>query len=77
MNIVPARIQEHVNRVDRTRSLAIGISAGLTALWSVYRLCWLLYTTTTFSSVDPSRWSSRSCSGARSVWSRRSYPLPS
>ncbi|MGY4652581.1 hypothetical protein [Mycobacterium sp. URHB0021] len=51
MNIVPARIQEHVNRVDRTRSLAIGISAGLTALWSVYRLCWLLYTATTFSSV--------------------------
>ncbi len=51
MNIVPARIQEHVNRVDRTRSLAIGIAAGLTALWSVYRLFWLLYTATTLSSV--------------------------
>ncbi|HEX4557659.1 MAG TPA: hypothetical protein VH166_00395 [Mycobacterium sp.] len=51
MNIVPTRIQEQVNRIDRTRSLAIGISAGLTALWSIYRLFWLLYTATTLSSV--------------------------
>ena len=51
MNIVPTRIQEQVNRVDRTRSLAIGIGAGLTALWSIYRLFWLLYTATTLSSV--------------------------
>jgi hypothetical protein len=35
MNIVPARIQEQVNRVDRTRALVIGISAGVTALWSI------------------------------------------
>jgi hypothetical protein len=34
MNIVPAPIREHVNRVDRTRSLVIGIAAGVTALWS-------------------------------------------
>jgi hypothetical protein len=51
MNIVPTRIQEQVNRVDRAPSLAIGISAGLTALWSIYRLFWLLYTATTLSSV--------------------------
>lgn len=38
MNIVPTRIQEQVSRVDRTRSLVIGISAGLTALWSIYRI---------------------------------------
>ena len=50
MNIVPTRIQEQVNRVDRTRSLAIGIAAGLTALWSIYRLFWLVYTATTLSS---------------------------
>jgi hypothetical protein len=50
MNIVPVRIQEQVSRIDRTRSLAIGISAGLTALWSVYRLFWLLYPATTLSS---------------------------
>ncbi len=50
MNIVPARIQEQVSRVDRTRSLAIGIGAGLTALWSIYRLFWLIYTATTLSS---------------------------
>ena len=51
MNIVPTRIQEQVNRVERTPSLVIGISAGLTALWSVYRLFWLLYTATVLSNV--------------------------
>ena len=51
MNIVPTRIQEQVNRVDRTRSLAIGIGTGLTALWSIYRLFWLVYAATTLSSV--------------------------
>jgi hypothetical protein len=51
MNIVPTRIQEQVDRIDRTRSLAIGISAGLTALWSLYRVFWLIYAATTLSSV--------------------------
>ena len=51
MNIVPTRIQEQVSRVDRTRSLVIGIAAGLAALWSVYQLFWLVYAATTLSSV--------------------------
>ncbi|KUI41510.1 hypothetical protein AU197_20875 [Mycobacterium sp. IS-1590] len=51
MNIVPTRIEEQVSRVDRTYSLVIGISAGLTALWSLYRVLWLFYTAATFSSV--------------------------
>ena len=51
MNIVPTRIQEQVNRVDRTRSLLIGISAGLTALWCLYRLFWLIYAATALSGV--------------------------
>jgi hypothetical protein len=51
MTLVPAPVQEYVNRVDRTRALVIGISAGLTALWSVYRLFWLLYSATMLSSV--------------------------
>ncbi|KUH83003.1 MULTISPECIES: hypothetical protein [unclassified Mycobacterium] len=51
MNIVPARLQEQINRIDRTYSLVIGISAGLTALWSFYRVFWLFYTAATFSSV--------------------------
>ncbi|OBB72877.1 hypothetical protein [Mycobacterium sp. 852014-52144_SCH5372336] len=51
MNIVPARVEEHVSRVDRTYSLVIGISAGLTALWSLYRVLWLVYTAATFSSI--------------------------
>jgi hypothetical protein len=51
VNIVPARIQEYVNRVDRNRALWIGISAGMTALWSVYRLFWLFYSATVLSSV--------------------------
>ena len=51
MKIVPTRIEEQINRVDRTPSLAIGIASGITALWCVYRLIWLLYTATALSSV--------------------------
>ena len=51
MKILPARLEEQINRVDRNQALAIGIATGLTALWSVYRLVWLLYTAVTLSSV--------------------------
>jgi hypothetical protein len=51
VNIVPTRLQEQLNRVDRTPSLAIGIFAGLTALWSIYRLFWLIYSATVLSGV--------------------------
>jgi hypothetical protein len=51
VNIVPSSIQEQINRVERTPSLVIGIFAGLTALWSVYRLFWLIYTATVLSNV--------------------------
>jgi hypothetical protein len=51
MKIVPTRIEEQIDRVDRTRSLAIGITCGITALWCVYRLIWLLYMATPLSSV--------------------------
>ena len=50
MNIVPTRVQEQVSRVDRTRALWIGISAGATALWSLYRIFWLVYAAATLSS---------------------------
>lgn len=43
MNIVPTSIQEQINRVDRQRSVYIGISTGLHAIWSFYRLIWMLY----------------------------------
>ena len=48
MKIVPTSIEEQINRVDRQRSLYFGISAGLVALWSVYRLFWALYIGMTF-----------------------------
>jgi hypothetical protein len=51
VNIVPTRIQEQVNRIDRTRSLWFGISAGIAALWCIYRIFWLIYTATVLSSV--------------------------
>ncbi|MBE1549970.1 inner membrane protein involved in colicin E2 resistance [Mycobacterium sp. OAS707] len=49
MKIVPTSIQQHVNRVDRQRSLAIGISCGLLAFWSAYRVIWSLYLTMTYN----------------------------
>lgn len=48
MNIVPTGIQEQINRVDRQRSLYIGISTGLVAGWSFFRLIWMLYIGMTF-----------------------------
>ena len=43
MKIVPTSVEEQINRVDRQRSLYIGISAGALAVWSVFRLIWVLY----------------------------------
>jgi hypothetical protein len=51
MKILPARVEELTQRVDRNQALAIGIATGLTALWCAYRLLWLVYTAVTFSSV--------------------------
>jgi hypothetical protein len=48
MKIVPTSIEEQINRVDRQRSLYIGISAGALALWSAFRLIWTLYIGMTF-----------------------------
>jgi hypothetical protein len=48
MQLVPTSIQEQINRVDRERSLPIGISAGLLAAWSSFRLIWLLYIAISF-----------------------------
>jgi hypothetical protein len=48
MKIVPTGIEEQINRVDRQRSLYIGISAGALAVWSAFRLVWLLYIGMTF-----------------------------
>lgn len=51
MNLIPTPIQHHLNRVDRTRSLWLAIGAGLTALWTGYRVFWLLYSATVVSGV--------------------------
>ncbi|GBG39090.1 hypothetical protein NJB14197_08320 [Mycobacterium montefiorense] len=48
MNIVPTSVQEQINRVDRQPSLYIGISTGLLAVWSFFRLIWMLYIGMTF-----------------------------
>ncbi len=48
MKILPTPIEEQINRVDRQRSLYIGIAAGLVAAWSLFRLIWVLYLGLTF-----------------------------
>jgi hypothetical protein len=48
MNLLPTGIEEKINRVDRQRSLYIGISTGAVAVWSFYRLIWMLYIGMTF-----------------------------
>ena len=49
MKILPAGIEEQIDRVDRSRSLMIGISSALLALWSLYRVLWSIYLMTTYS----------------------------
>jgi hypothetical protein len=48
MKIVPTGIEEQINRLDRQHSLYIGISTGVLAAWSLYRLIWALYIGMTF-----------------------------
>jgi inner membrane protein involved in colicin E2 resistance len=48
MKILPAGIEEQIDRVDRNRSLIIGISAALTALWCIYRVLWSIYLSLTY-----------------------------
>jgi inner membrane protein involved in colicin E2 resistance len=43
MKILPGSLEEQIDRVDRNRSLIIGISAGLTAVWCLYRVLWSIY----------------------------------
>jgi hypothetical protein len=51
MSIIPARIAEQTARVDRNYSLYIGISAGITAMWCLYRVFWSVYLAVTFSGL--------------------------
>ena len=48
MKLVPTSIEAQINRVDRQRSLYVGVSAGLIAAWSLYRVIWALYIGMTF-----------------------------
>ena len=48
MKILPANIEEQIDRVDRNPSLIIGISAALTAFWCIYRVLWSTYLSLTY-----------------------------
>jgi inner membrane protein involved in colicin E2 resistance len=48
MKILPANIEEQIDRVDRNRSLAIGIGSGVLALWCLYRVLWSFYLMMTY-----------------------------
>jgi hypothetical protein len=48
MKIVPASLEEQINRVDRQRALYIGIANAVVALWCLYRVFWGLYVGLTF-----------------------------
>jgi inner membrane protein involved in colicin E2 resistance len=49
MKVVPTSIERQINRVDRQRSLAIGVSCGLLVFWSIYRVIWSLYLSMTYN----------------------------
>jgi hypothetical protein len=79
MKIVPARVEQYVNRVDRKTSLIVGIFCAVGALFCVFRLVLALFAVTMLSSVgwsSPCRWFSGSCGGPRSLLSRRLWRSP-
>ena len=51
MKILPANIEQQMDRVDRQKSLAIAISSGLVAFWCLYRVAWSLYLALTYNFV--------------------------
>ncbi|TGD88348.1 hypothetical protein BayCH28_11415 [Mycolicibacterium sp. CH28] len=51
MRIVPTSIAQHIDRIDRQRSLAIGISSAALAFWSFYRVIWSMYLAVTYDFV--------------------------
>ena len=51
MKILPANIEQQIDRVDRQKSLAIAISSGLVAFWSLFRVAWSLYLALTYNFV--------------------------
>jgi hypothetical protein len=48
MKILPPNIEEQIDRIDRNRSLIIGISTGLLAFWCLYRVLWSIYLSLTY-----------------------------
>jgi inner membrane protein involved in colicin E2 resistance len=48
MKFLPPSIEEHIDRVDRNRSLIIGITTGLLAFWCIYRVLWSIYLSLTY-----------------------------
>lgn len=48
MKILPPNVEQQIARVDRQKSLAIGISSALVALWCAYRVVWALYLALTY-----------------------------
>ncbi len=65
MKIVPARVEQYVNRVDRKTSLIVGIFCAVGALFCVFRLVLALFAVTMLSSVG---WSSPVSLVFRFVW---------
>lgn len=48
MKILPPNVEQQIARVDRQKSLVIGVSSGLVALWCAYRVVWALYLAVTY-----------------------------
>jgi hypothetical protein len=42
---------QQIDRVDRQYSLYIGISTGLLAFWSIYRVIWSIYLAVTYNFI--------------------------
>ena len=51
MNIVPTKVEQQINRVDRTPSLVIGIICVIVAVWCLISLVQLISVLMMFASI--------------------------
>lgn len=49
MNLVPARYQEQIDRMDRNVALGIGIVSVIALVWVVWNLFWSIYSAVVLS----------------------------
>lgn len=50
MSIIPAKMEQAADNMDRTRALVIGIFSGIAAFFALWKIFWAVFAAATLSS---------------------------